>query len=77
MLGDTLVIWGGEFGHTPYARADGRDHNHRGFTGGQRRREGRLQLRRHRRDGIEAVSGAASVDWHATILHLMGLDHDA
>src|SRR5262249_6337192 len=33
LLKDTLVLWGGEFGRTPYAQGgDGRDHNHRGFT---------------------------------------------
>ena len=52
LLKDTLVLWGGEFGRTPYAQGgrDGRDHNHRGFTtwmagGGVQRR---LLARRHR-----------------------------
>lgn len=80
MLDDTLVIWGGEFGRTPYAQGtDGRDHNHRGFTtwmagGGVK---GGFSYGGTDENGIEAVSGRMSIhDWHATILHLMGLDHE-
>jgi hypothetical protein len=80
MLESTLVIWGGEFGRTPYAQvADGRDHNHLGFTtwfagGGVRPgfvHGGTDEF------GLEAVEGKVPiVDWHATILHLLGLDHE-
>ncbi|MDF1838431.1 MAG: DUF1501 domain-containing protein [Planctomycetota bacterium] len=80
MLDDTLVIWGGEFGRTPYAQgSDGRDHNNRGFTtwmagGGVK---GGLSYGSTDELGIEAVAGRLSIhDWHATILHLMGLDHE-
>ncbi|MEZ6014474.1 MAG: DUF1501 domain-containing protein [Planctomycetota bacterium] len=80
LLDETLVIWGGEFGRTPYAQdADGRDHNNRGFTtwmagGGVK---GGLSYGATDENGIEAVEGRTSIhDWHATILHLMGLDHE-
>jgi hypothetical protein len=80
MLEETLVIWGGEFGRTPYAQGtDGRDHNNRGFTtwmagGGVK---GGMSYGGTDELGIEAVQGRMSIhDWHATILHLMGLDHE-
>ena len=80
MLEETLVLWGGEFGRTPYAQGtDGRDHNNRGFTtwmagGGVK---GGLSYGATDELGIEAVRGRMSIhDWHATILHLMGLDHE-
>jgi hypothetical protein len=79
LLEDTLVLWGGEFGRTPYGQgADGRDHNHRGFTmwmagGGVR---GGLAYGATDEFGYEAVEGRVHIhDWHATILHLLGLDH--
>lgn len=80
LLEDTLVLWGGEFGRTPYAQGkDGRDHNNRGYTmwmagGGVR---GGLSHGATDELGIEAVEGRVSThDWHATILHLLGLDHE-
>lgn len=80
LLKDTLVIWGGEFGRTPYSQgADGRDHNHRGFTtwmagGGVK---GGLSYGATDDFGYEAVEGKVHIhDWHATILHLLGLDHE-
>jgi len=80
MLEDTLVVWGGEFGRTPYAQnEDGRDHNNRGFTtwmagGGVK---GGFAYGATDENGIEAVEGRTSIhDWHATILHLLGLDHE-
>ncbi|MEM1449265.1 MAG: DUF1501 domain-containing protein [Planctomycetota bacterium] len=79
LLEETLVLWGGEFGRTPYAQnGDGRDHNNRGFTtwmagGGV---QGGLSYGATDENGIEAVEGRMSIhDWHATILHLMGLEH--
>jgi hypothetical protein len=80
LLKDTLVLWGGEFGRTPYAQGtDGRDHNHRGFTtwmagGGVK---GGLSYGSTDDFGYEAVEGKMHIhDWHATILHLLGLDHE-
>jgi len=79
MLKDTLVIWGGEFGRTPYGQGgDGRDHNHRGFTtwfagGGVK---GGMAYGKTDEYGYEAVADKMHIhDWHATILHLLGLDH--
>ena len=51
MLEDTLVVWGGEFGRTPFnEKGDGRDHNPWGFThvDGRRRHQGRPDDRHHR-----------------------------
>src|SRR5262245_5780107 len=80
LLKDTLVLWGGEFGRTPYAQGrDGRDHNHRGFTmwmagGGVK---GGFSHGATDDYGYEAVDGKVHIhDWHATILHLLGLDHE-
>ncbi len=80
LLGETLVLWGGEFGRTPYGQGgDGRDHNHRGFTtwmagGGVK---GGFSYGGTDEFGYEAVEGKMHIhDWHATILHLLGLDHE-
>jgi hypothetical protein len=80
LLEDTLVLWGGEFGRTPYGQGtDGRDHNHRGFTmwmagGGVK---GGFSLGATDDYGYQAVEGKMHIhDWHATILHLLGLDHE-
>jgi hypothetical protein len=80
LLHETLVLWGGEFGRTPYAQGgDGRDHNHRGFTmwlagGGVK---GGFSHGATDDYGYEAVEGKVHIhDWHATILHLLGLDHE-
>lgn len=80
LLQDTLVLWGGEFGRTPYSQGtDGRDHNHRGFTtwmagGGVK---GGYVHGATDDFGYEAVQGKVHIhDWHATILHLLGLDHE-
>ena len=80
MLKDTLVIWAGEFGRTPYAQgfADGRDHNNKGFSlwmagGGTK---GGLAHGATDEFGYEAVDKPVHIhDLHATILHLLGLDH--
>ena len=79
MLEDTLVIWAGEFGRTPYAQSgDGRDHNNRGYTlwmagGGVK---GGLSYGATDEFGYQAVDKPVHIhDWHATILHLLGLDH--
>ncbi len=80
LLKDTLVLWGGEFGRTPYAQIDdGRDHNHTGFTtwmagGGVK---GGLRYGATDEFGYEAVDKKMHIhDWHATILHILGLDHE-
>jgi hypothetical protein len=80
MLHDTLVIWGGEFGRTPHAKkADGRDHNSSGFSfwmagGGVK---GGMRYGATDEHGIAAVQDEMHFhDLHATILHLLGLDHE-
>ena len=80
MLDETLVLWGGEFGRTPYAQnGDGRDHNAKGFTmwmagGGI---EGGRSYGATNEIGDTAVEGVMDIhDWHATVLHAMGLDHE-
>ncbi len=80
MLEDTLVLWGGEFGRTPVSEGgSGRDHNHYGFTvwmagGGVR---GGTVHGATDDFGFKAVENATSVhDLHATMLHLMGFDHE-
>jgi uncharacterized protein (DUF1501 family) len=79
LLDDTLVIWGGEFGRTPHGQnADGRDHNNKGFSlwlAGGGVKPG-LAYGRTDDLGYEAVEDPMHVhDLHATILHLLGLDH--
>lgn len=81
LLQDTLVIWGGEFGRTPHAEGqDGRDHNVKAFTMWMAGGGVKAGARYGASDdyGYEAVDGQVSIhDWHATILHLLGLDHEA
>jgi Protein of unknown function (DUF1501) len=80
LLEDTLVIWGGEFGRTPYSEgAKGRDHHSLGFSmwlagGGVK---GGYAHGATDELGMQAVENRMHVhDLHATILHLMGLDHE-
>jgi len=79
MLDDTLVVWGGEFGRTPDGQnGDGRNHNHKGYTtwmagGGVK---GGMSYGSTDEYGYQAVEDKCHIhDWHATMLHLMGLDH--
>jgi len=79
MLKDTLVMWGGEFGRTPHAQnGDGRDHNNKGYTmwmagGGVK---GGIAHGKTDEYGYAAVDGKMHIhDWHATVLHLLGLNH--
>jgi hypothetical protein len=82
LLDETLVVWGGEFGRTPTSQGDnkGRDHNPRGFSmwmagGGIK---GGQVYGATDDFGYAAVEKKVHVhDLHATILHLMGLDHEA
>ncbi|MBI2825964.1 MAG: DUF1501 domain-containing protein [Planctomycetia bacterium] len=81
LLDETLVVWGGEFGRTPTCEGKraGRDHNPRGFSmwmagGGVR---GGVAYGATDEFGFAAVQNKVHVhDIHATILHLMGLDHE-
>jgi Protein of unknown function (DUF1501) len=80
MLEDTLVLWGGEFGRTPTSEgAKGRDHNNHGFSvwlagGGVK---GGIAYGESDEFGFAAAERRMHVhDLHATILHLMGIDHE-
>ncbi len=80
LLDSTLVIWGGEFGRTPMSESgNGRDHNPYGFSiwmagGGVR---GGMTYGATDEIGLYAVENKAHVhDIHATILYLLGLDHE-
>jgi hypothetical protein len=87
LLDGTLVLWGGEFGRLPMAQVNnasdmvnaGRDHGPYGFTawmagGGTR---GGVTYGATDEIGYAAVEDRVSIqDWHATILHLLGLDHE-
>ena len=80
LLNDTLVVWGGEFGRTPTSEnGNGRDHNHHGFTmwlagGGVK---GGMSYGQTDEFGFKAIENKVHVhDLHATILHLLGLDHE-
>lgn len=89
LFDETLIIWGGEFGRTPVVelarpgsnqgKVNGRDHNHWGFSvwlagGGVR---GGTAVGATDDFGFKAVENRVHVhDLHATILHLMGFDHE-
>jgi hypothetical protein len=89
MLKDTLVIWGGEFGRTPTVelptpgsnagKINGRDHNHWGFSmwlAGGGVKGGHVHGATDE-FGFQAVDGKVHIhDLHATILHLLGFDHE-
>ncbi|MBX7168720.1 MAG: DUF1501 domain-containing protein [Pirellulales bacterium] len=81
LLDSTLIVWGGEFGRMPFSEGvgkPGRNHNPYGFTmwlagGGVR---GGMTYGATDEFGFEAVENKVHVhDLHATILHLLGLDH--
>jgi len=85
LLEDTLVMWGGEFGRTPTVQSSkdkhnlGRDHHTEGFTmwlagGGVK---GGFRYGRTDEYGYYATENRCTIhDLHATLLHLMGLDHE-
>src|SRR5689334_15477253 len=78
MLDDTLVVWGGEFGRTPMAQGNGRDHHQKAFSiflagGGIK---GGVTHGATDELGYNAVEDVTPVhDLHATMLHLLGVDH--
>ncbi len=79
MLEDTLVVWGGEFGRTPMSQGgNGRDHHIKGFSymlaGGGIKAGTNYGATDEL--GYEAVENPVSIhDLHATMLHLLGIDH--
>jgi hypothetical protein len=81
LLEDTLVWWGGEFGRTPYAQSNGtgRDHNSDGFSiflagGGVKPGFSHGETDHY---GHHAVQNKVHMhDWHATMLHILGMDHE-
>ena len=79
MLQDTLIVWTGEFGRTPMAQAAGRDHHMKGFSawlcgGGIK---GGISYGATDELGYNAVENIVEVhDLHATLLHLLGIEHD-
>lgn len=80
LLEDTIVWWGGEFGRTPFSQgSDGRDHNPRGFTvflAGGGVKPG-FAWGSTDEIGHLAVEGKVHMhDLHATLLHLLGIDHE-
>jgi len=80
MLDDTLVIWGGEFGRTPTAQGkNGRDHNPHAFTwwmAGGGVKAGFSYGQSDEFGFYAAVDKVHVHDLHATILHLLGIDHE-
>ncbi len=80
MLDDTLVIWAGEFGRTPVSQGgDGRDHNPYGYTIWM---AGAGVKKAHQYGATDEIGYHAAVDrmhihdFHATVLHLLGMDHE-
>ena len=80
LLDETLVLWAGEMGRTPHAAStDGRDHHVSGYTiwmagGGVK---GGMAHGSTDEFGYRAVENPVHIhDWHATVLHLLGLDHE-
>jgi hypothetical protein len=75
---DTLIVWGGEFGRTPMAQGNGRDHHIKGFSmwlagGGIK---GGVTYGSTDEFGYNAIDPIVHVhDLHATLLHLLGIDH--
>lgn len=80
LLSETLILWGGEFGRTPFAQGtDGRDHNPFGYSvwlagGGVK---GGSTYGATDEYGYHAIENRLEMhDLHATILHLLGIDHE-
>jgi hypothetical protein len=79
MLNDTLIVWAGEFGRTPMAQGNGRDHHIKGFSiwmAGGGIKPG-ITYGATDDFGYNAVENIVEVhDLHATMLHLLGVDHE-
>jgi hypothetical protein len=78
MLDDTLVAWGGEFGRTPMAQGTGRDHHIKGFSmflAGGGVRSGVTHGMTDELGYNVAADPVHVHDLHATMLHLLGIDH--
>lgn len=79
MFDETLIVWGGEFGRTPMAQGSGRDHHIKGYSiwlagGGIR---GGMSYGETDDFGYNAIENPVHVrDFHATMLHLLGIDHN-
>jgi hypothetical protein len=78
LFDDTLIVFGGEFGRTPMAQGSGRDHHIQGFSmflsGGAVR--GGIAHGATDEFGYQAIENPVHVrDFHATMLHLFGIDH--
>ena len=80
LLEDTLIVWAGEFGRTPFAQGnDGRDHNEFGFSvwlAGGGVRPGITYGETDEWGYKSVVNKLEMHDLHATVLHLLGLDHE-
>jgi hypothetical protein len=79
LLDETLVLWGGEFGRTPAAQGSGRDHNHWGFSmwlAGGGIKGGMAYGATDEFGYISSENRVHVHDLHATMLNLMGLDHE-
>ena len=78
MLDETLIVWGGEFGRTPMAQGNGRDHHMKAFSmwlagGGIK---GGISHGQTDELGYAPIESPVHVnDFHATMLHLLGIDH--
>jgi hypothetical protein len=78
MLDETLIVWGGEFGRTPMAQGEGRDHHIKGYSlwmagGGIK---GGISYGGTDEFGYNAIENRVHInDFHATMLHLLGIDH--
>ena len=80
MFEDTLVVWAGEFGRTPFAQGtDGRDHNPSAFSiwlAGAGIRGGTVYGATDEY-GYRAIENITTIhDLHATMLHLLGMEHE-
>ena len=79
LLDETLVVWGGEFGRLPMAQGDGRDHHIKGFSmwmAGGGVKPGMSYGETDEVGHKAAVNKCHVNDLHATMLHLMGMDHE-
>jgi len=81
MLKDTLIVWGGEFGRTPLSEGGkkGSGHNNRGFTfwmAGGGSKGGQAYGKTDESGAVAVENKVHTHDLHATMLHLLGLDHE-